>query len=246
MNQDPIEPSENQPQPVEQTSTAAFDIRGRVLVKNNQFLIINKPAGLPTQPGRVEGPSLIALAERYIGHPLHLVHRIDQAASGVVLLAQTASSAARLNNMLQQGEIVRTYWAVVSGELPSTQGELTDWMVHDKRTNKSTLVEEGSAGALKAVLQYKLLGSSDRYHLVEVQLTTGRPHQIRTQLAARGCFIKGDVKYGARRANSDRSIHLLARNISFNHPISGQQTHATAPLPEEPLWDYFATQVENK
>lgn len=216
-----------------------------VLYKNNQLIAFNKPGELPVQPDRTGSVSLLQLGEIYTQKRLFLVHRIDRPASGVVLFAKNKKALIALNEQFRTGEVEKTYLVVVQEFPPEPKGTLTHHLLKDGRTNKSRPVEAETPGAKKAVLDYQLIASSDRYHLLAVTLHTGRHHQIRAQLAAIGCPVKGDVKYGSRRSNKDRSIHLHAWKLSFTHPVSGLRETLVAPLPEnDPLWDFFRDNIQ--
>ncbi len=217
-----------------------------VLYKNNQLIAFNKPPALPVQGDREGSISLLELAQAYVKHPLHLIHRIDRPASGVVLFAKKQSALVQLNEQFRARKVHKRYLAVTGTMPPEPEGELRHWLKRNGRLNKSFVVAEGTASAKEAVLRYRLLGSSDRYHLLEIELETGRHHQIRAQLAAIGCPVKGDVKYGARRSNPDRSIHLHAWQLAFDHPVSGERQTIVAPLPDEPLWNFFKALRENR
>lgn len=169
-----------------------------------------------------------------------VVHRLDRPVSGAIIFARTSKALSRLNEMLRNHEIHKTYWAVVEQRPPKTEGLLVHFLKKNAKQNKSYVVKEGSEGALKAELKYKHIGSSDKYHLLEVDLLTGRHHQIRVQLSKIGCIIKGDLKYGAKRSNKDASIHLHARKIDFIHPVKKEQMSFVAPAPKDAIWDYFS------
>lgn len=215
-----------------------------VLYKNNQLIAFNKPPALPVQADRGGSISLLELAQAYTKHPLHLVHRIDRPASGVVLFAKKPRALAHLNEQFRARRVDKRYLVVV-GRLPDPpEGMLRHWLKRNGRLNKSFVVEEGVEGAKEGILHYRHLGSSEHYHLLEVSLQTGRHHQIRAQLAAIGCPVKGDVKYGFRRSNPDRSIHLHAWKLGFDHPVSGVRVQLCALLPDEPLWNVFRSLIE--
>jgi 23S rRNA pseudouridine1911/1915/1917 synthase len=147
-----------------------------------------------------------------------------------------------MNELFKSRDIDKIYWVVVEQLPATTEGELVHFLKKNGQSNKSHVVSEKTTGAKRAELFYRHIASSDRYHLLEVKLATGRHHQIRVQLANIGCKVKGDVKYGARRANTDASIHLHARSISFIHPVSKEEVHVVAPLPKDPVWNAFANQ----
>jgi 23S rRNA pseudouridine1911/1915/1917 synthase len=207
-----------------------------LLYKSNQFIAFNKPSGIPVQSDLTGDISLQALAESYTKSKLHLVHRLDRPASGVVLFAKTPRALAALNEQFQQRQVVKTYLALTGAAPEPPGGELIHYLVKRGAGKAAGISETEVPNSKKAVLQYKLLGSTDRYHLLQIDLQTGRHHQIRAQLASMGCPIKGDVKYGFRRANADRSIHLHAWKIQFSHPVSLEKITLEAPLPDDPAW----------
>lgn len=213
-----------------------------VLYKNNQLLAFNKPAGLGVQADKTEDKALLNLAEIYTKGKVLVTHRIDRPASGVVLFAKTKGALRNVNAQFQERSIKKIYLAVV-GKLPNDEekGELTHFLLKNGKTNKSYVSKEERSGAKKAILSYELLESIDNYHLLKVELFTGRHHQIRAQLSAAGAPIKGDVKYGFRRNNPDRSIHLHAWQLHFNHPVSSERVELTAPVPDEVVWKAFKT-----
>ncbi|MEM6699282.1 MAG: RNA pseudouridine synthase, partial [Bacteroidota bacterium] len=218
------------------TNTQIGDL---VLYKNNQLIAFNKPAGLPVQPDKTKDKSLLSLAEIYSKSKIQLLHRIDRPASGIVLFAKTQRATQSLNQQLQERTVKKTYLAVVKNKPSESNGTLIHYLKKLSKSKKSIALEEGTAGAKRAELEYQVLASSEQYHLLEIALKTGRFHQIRAQLAAIDCPIKGDVKYGFRRSNTDRSIHLHAWKMSFQHPVTKQLEKVVAPLPEENLWQAF-------
>jgi 23S rRNA pseudouridine1911/1915/1917 synthase len=216
-------------------SDAPFINMGSILCyKTNQFLAFNKPSGLPVQAK--EGTSLHQFANGYAKRALHLIHRIDQPVSGLVLFARNAKAAAAISAQFAEGVITRKYLAVVSDKPEKEEDTLTHFLAHNKKVNKSLITDATDVEAKESTLKYRYLKSSDSYHLLEIELVSGRHHQIRAQLAAAGLPVKGDVKYGARRANKDRSIHLHAAEMIFTHPVSKEKIHLTAPVPDEVLW----------
>ncbi|MBP8238722.1 MAG: RNA pseudouridine synthase [Saprospiraceae bacterium] len=222
----------------EESGLHSFRIGDQVLYKNNQLIAFNKPVMLPVQPDKTGDKSLLELAEMYAHSKLHLVHRIDRPAGGVVLFAKNTTALAALHEQFRLREVEKTYLAVVQQLPPEQSGQLRHYLVKNGRTNRSSLTEESVPGAQEAVLDYRVLGSSDRYHLLEIKLHTGRHHQIRAQLAAIGCPIKGDVKYGFRRNNPGGGIHLHAWKLSFRHPVSNELVTLVAPIPtDDPVWD---------
>lgn len=210
-----------------------------VLVKNNQFIAFNKPVALPVQPDKTKEKSLLELAEIYCKSKIYLTHRIDRPASGIVLFAKTNKALTTINEQLHKHKVKKTYLAVVKDLPNQPEGKITHYLRKNGKTNKTQVFNEPVKEGEEAILSYKILGNSDNYHLLEIDLLTGRHHQIRAQLAAIGAPIKGDVKYGARRANKDRSIHLHSWKMSFQHPITQEIVEITADLPNDPVWNAF-------
>ena len=172
---------------------------------------------------------------------LCVVHRIDRPVSGAVLFAKTSKALVRLNEMIRSGEIRKTYWAVTEQRPDPLEGELRHWVLRDGRTNRSRACDAPKPDTKEARLRYRTLGASTNYALVEVELLTGRHHQIRAQLSKIGCPIKGDLKYGARRSNPDGGISLHSRAIEFTHPVRREPVRVTAPVPAgDNLWAFFA------
>lgn len=175
-----------------------------------------------------------------------VVHRLDRPVSGVVVFAKTSKALSRLNEMFRKGDVHKTYWAITAQKPPKESDTLTGYITTVERSNKSYCSAKPKEGAKEARLSYRLIASSDRYNLLEVNLMTGRKHQIRVQLSSMGCPVKGDLKYGAKRSNPDGSISLHARHISFVHPVSGKQIEVSAPVPQgDALWKYLAEAAEN-
>lgn len=220
-----------------------FDIGKLVLYKNNQLIAFHKPPGIPVAADKTGDKAMDQLGEIYCKSKLGLVHRIDRPASGVVLFARSENALANLNAQFREREVEKVYLAAVKQRPEQDEGTLTHYLSRNGRQNKTQVFSAPQKGAKQAELSYKYLESSDHYHLLEVKLHTGRHHQIRAQLAAIGSPIKGDVKYGFRRSNPDRSIHLHAWKLTFRHPVSNQQETITAPLPQEdPVWAAFRTE----
>ena len=223
----------------------------QVVYEDNHIIIVNKSPGEIVQGDKTGDTPLSELVKQYLKEKydkpgnvfLGVTHRLDRPVSGLVVFARTSKALARLNKMFAQGEVHKTYWAVVplpspliSCPSPPASHLLTHWLTRNERQNKSYAHDREVPGAKKAQLRYTVLAAACRYQLVEVQLLTGRHHQIRCQLAAIGLPIRGDLKYGARRSNPDGSISLHARRISFRHPVSGEDICMEAPVPEEKLW----------
>ena len=218
-----------------------ISIRELLLYKDNQLIAFNKPAGLPTQADKTGDISLLQAAQNYVKHPLQLLHRIDRPVSGLLLFAQKESSARALRRQWEQGLVEKTYLAFTAERPPEDEGLLIHYLGKSKHHNRSRAFEEEAPHRKRAELQYRILASTEHYHLWEIRLLTGRHHQIRAQLSAIGCPVKGDVKYGARRGNKDRSIHLHARKISFFHPGTQKRMEIIAPLPKgDALWEWAA------
>lgn len=218
-----------------------------VVYEDNHIIVVNKAPSEIVQGDKTGDQPLsdkvkVYLKEKYnkpgnvfVGVP----HRLDRPVSGLVVLAKTSKALSRLSEMFRVGEVHKVYWAVVK-ECPTVlEGELQNWLVRNEKQNKSYAYDEEMKNGKKAVLRYKVIAHSDNYHLLEVELLTGRHHQIRCQLAKMGCPIKGDLKYGASRSNPDGSICLHARRISFVHPVSKVQIDLEAPLPVGNLWREF-------
>lgn len=216
-----------------------------VLYEDNHIIIVNKAPGEIVQGDKTGDTPLSVTVAEWIKEKYAkpgnvfcgVVHRLDRPVGGVVIFAKTSKALTRLNEMLRKGEIHKTYWAISRNLPPVPEQTLTHYITSTERNNKSYASTTPRSGAKEARLHYRHLASTDRYHLLEVNLMTGRKHQIRVQLAAIGCPIRGDLKYGDRRSNPDGSISLLARNVSFIHPVSGKEISVTAPVPSgDPLW----------
>jgi 23S rRNA pseudouridine1911/1915/1917 synthase len=220
------------------TQHSAFNIGDWVVFKCNQFIVFNKPAGIPVQADKTGDNSLLQLGSAYSKRTLFPINRIDRPASGLVVFGRKESATAHLSEQFRERKVEKTYLAVV-GEMPSEKsGTLRHFIRKSGKGNKAIIVDEQQGK--EAVLEYKVLGSIENYHLLEIKPLTGRYHQIRAQLAAIGCPIKGDVKYGFRRSNKDRSIHLHAWKLALRHPVSGELLNLEAPTPEDPVWKAFA------
>ncbi len=218
-----------------------------VLYEDNHLLIVNKAAGEIVQGDKTGDTPLSEKAKLYLKEKYNkpgkvymgVVHRLDRPTSGALIFARTDKALGRLNKMLREHEIKKTYWAVVEKAPAIPQGELISFLKKNPKNNKSYVVSKNTNGAQEAILTYKHITSSDKYHLIEVELQTGRHHQIRVQLSQIGCIIKGDLKYGAKRSNPDASISLHARYLKFIHPVKKEEMTITASVPNDPLWMYF-------
>jgi len=219
-------------------------LQDRILYEDNHLLIVNKRAGEIVQGDQTGDVPLLEHAREYIrvkyAKPGNvfcgLVHRIDRPVSGAVIFAKTSKALARMNEMVKNRSVGKFYWAIVQGRPAATEAHLKHFIFRNERLNKSFVSLEEKSGWQRAELKYKTLASSDRYSLLEVELLTGRHHQIRAQLASLDCPIKGDFKYGARRSNEDGSICLHARRLSFEHPVSHQPISIEAE-PFNPLFN---------
>ena len=218
-----------------------------VVYEDNHLIIVNKSSSEIVQGDKTGDKPLAEMVKEYIKQKYHkpgnvflgVVHRLDRPVSGLVVFARTSKALARLNEMFRTKEVHKTYWAIVGNCPPTEEGELVHCLVRNEKQNKSYAYDKEKPEAKKAVLDYKLIGRSERYFLLEVDLKTGRHHQIRCQLAKMGCPIKGDLKYGSPRSNPDGSICLHARRVRFVHPVSKQEIDVTAPVPEGNLWHSF-------
>lgn len=218
-----------------------------VVYEDNHLIIVNKSSSEIVQGDKTGDKPLSEMVKEYIKQKYHkpgnvflgVVHRLDRPVSGLVVFARTSKALARLNEMFRTKEVHKTYWAIVGNCPPTEEGELVHWLVRNEKQNKSYAYDKEKPEAKKAILDYKLIGRSERYFLLEVDLKTGRHHQIRCQLAKMGCPIKGDLKYGSPRSNPDGSICLHACRVRFVHPVSKQEIDVTAPVPEGNLWHSF-------
>ena len=244
----------------------------QVIYEDNHIIIVSKRSGEIVQGDKTGDEPLAETVKAYIKEKyqkpgnvfLGVVHRLDRPVSGLVCFARTSKALSRLNKMFAEGEVHKTYWAIVKSpavrnadhsgrnmpavsekEGGSTVGgdddwhEITHWLVRNEKQNKSYAYDHEVPRSKRAVLRYRVIGRSDRYQLLEVRLLTGRHHQIRCQLSAIGMPIRGDLKYGAPRSNPDASISLLSRKMEFVHPVSKETISVTAPLPADNLWHCF-------
>ena len=218
-----------------------------VLYEDNHIIIINKAAGEIVQGDKTGDKSLCDTMKQYIKEKyakpgnvfIGLPHRLDRPVSGVVVFAKTSKALERLNGMFRDGNVKKIYWAITKGKPLKDEGEISSWILRNEKMNKSFSYPKEVKGSKHALLSYTLKAASQNYNLIEVELKTGRHHQIRCQLASIGCPIKGDLKYGAQRSNPDGSISLHARYIEFIHPVSKQLIQVTAPVPADRLWQSF-------
>ena len=218
-----------------------------VLYEDNHIIIINKAAGEIVQGDKTGDESLCDTMKAYIKEKyakpgnvfIGLPHRLDRPVSGVVVFAKTSKALERLNRMFSEGSVKKIYWALTKGIPVPAEAELESWILRNEKMNKSFSYPKEVKGSKRAILHYRLAAASQNYNLIEVELKTGRHHQIRCQLSSIGCPIKGDLKYGAQRSNPDGSISLHARYIEFIHPVSKELIAVTAPLPDDRLWQSF-------
>lgn len=217
----------------------------QILFEDNHIIIVNKRAGDIVQGDKTGDKPLSDVVKNYIKEKynkpgnvyLGTVHRLDRPTTGLVIFAKTSKVLPRLNKLFVSKDIKKTYWAVVKNRPSKNNDTLLHWVKKNPKNNKSYISSNEIEGSKKAILQYELLKELNNYFLLEVNLETGRHHQIRSQLSSIGCPIKGDLKYGFDRSNNDASIHLHARHISFIHPVKNELVNITAPLPKDPIWD---------
>ena len=215
-----------------------------VIYEDNHIIIVNKSSGEIVQGDKTGDTPLVETVRAYIKEKYNkpgnvfcgLTHRLDRPVSGVVIFAKTGKALERINNMLKNHDIKKTYWAIVKNPPKQSEGTLVHYLVRNEKQNKSYAYPSEKPNSKRAELNYKVIGKSDNYTLLEVNLITGRHHQIRCQLAAMGCPIKGDLKYGSERSNRDGSISLHARSVEFIHPVSKKLIHVEAPTPNDTLW----------
>lgn len=218
-----------------------------VVYEDNHIIIVYKESGEIVQGDKTGDVPLSDIVKSWIKEKyqkpgnvfLGVVHRLDRPVQGVVVFARTSKALSRLNEMFRTSDVHKTYWAITKNRPKEPEGTLEHWLVRNEKQNKSYAYDKERPNAKKAILRYKVIGFSEHYNLIEVQLMTGRHHQIRCQLAKMGCPIKGDLKYGAERSNPDGSISLLARKVEFIHPVSKNPISVKASLPDDNLWKSF-------
>lgn len=222
-----------------------------VLYEDNHIIIVNKTVSEIVQGDKTGDKPLSEIVKEWIKEKHHkpgnvflgVTHRLDRPVSGIVIFAKTSKALSRLNEMFKNKDIKKTYWAIVKNNPKETEAELRHYIVRNEKQNKSYAYDKEKPNSKLAVLSYKLIAYSDNYSLLEIDLQTGRHHQIRCQLSKIGSPIKGDLKYGAERSNPDGGISLHARKVSFIHPVSKEEIEVTAPVPEEPIWNFFESAV---
>lgn len=216
----------------------------KILYEDNHIIIVNKAPGEIVQGDKTGDKPLSETLREWIKERdakpgnvfLGVVHRLDRPVGGIVVFAKTSKALSRMNEMFRNGQVHKTYWAVTRNRPAESKALLTHYITTVERNNKSYAWPSPKDGAKESKLEYEVIADSDRYHLLKVRLLTGRKHQIRVQLSAIGCPVKGDLKYGDKRSNPDGSISLIARSISFEHPVSHKQIEVTAPVPDDNLW----------
>ena len=218
-----------------------------VVYEDNHLLVVNKPAGILVQGDSTGDKPLVEYAKDYIKEKynkpgkvfLGVVHRIDRPVSGLVVFARTSKALERMNKLFHDKKVQKTYWAITKQKTRPEVGKLVNWLIKDQSKNVTRAYDEEVAGAKRAELNYRYLGTLNRHHLIEVKPITGRPHQIRVQLAQADSPIRGDIKYGYKQPNTDGSIHLHARKLYFTHPIKKEPLELIAGLPETEFWEQF-------
>lgn len=217
----------------------------QVLYEDNHIIVVNKRAGDIVQGDKTGDKPLSEVVKEYIAEKynkpgnvyLGVVHRLDRPTTGIVLFSKTSKALPRLNKLFAEKKAKKTYWALVKNQPPKTNEKLVNWLKKNPKNNKSAAFSKEIEGSKKAILHYNIIKKLDNFYLLEVDLETGRHHQIRTQLASIGCPIKGDLKYGFDRSNKDASISLHARTLRFVHPVKKEELIITAPLPNDVLWN---------
>jgi 23S rRNA pseudouridine1911/1915/1917 synthase len=221
----------------------------QVLHEDNHIIIVNKRAGDIVQGDKTGDKPLSEVVKSYLKDKhnkegnvyLGVVHRLDRPTTGIVLFSKTSKALPRLNKLFAEKKANKTYWALVKNEPPELESKLINWLKKNPKNNKSTAYDKEVEGSKKAILHYKVLKKLDNFYLLEIDLETGRHHQIRVQLSKIGCPIKGDLKYGFDRSNKDASISLHARTLRFIHPVKKEEIVITAPLPNDALWQVCET-----
>ncbi|MGL5637082.1 MAG: RluA family pseudouridine synthase [Bacteroidales bacterium] len=222
-----------------------------VIFEDNHIIVVNKNSSEIVQGDKTGDTPLSDIVKAWLKEKYNkpgnvfcgVTHRLDRPVSGIVIFAKTSKALSRLNEMFRDGDIKKTYWAITKNAPANTDGELKHWLVRNEKQNKSYAYDVEKPKSKLAILNYKLLAHSERYNLLEVDLKTGRHHQIRCQLAKMGCVIKGDLKYGADRSNPDGGISLHARQVTFTHPVSKEVITIVAPVPNDALWREFERQM---
>lgn len=225
-----------------------------ILYEDNHLIVVNKKAGDITQGDKTGDEPLPEKVKRYIKNKynkpgevfLGVVHRLDRPTSGVVVFAKTSKALSRMNELFRKDEIEKKYWAIVETKPQKETMKLVHYLQKNEKQNKSYAFDYEKSGSKKAILEYKLISSSDKYSLLEINLETGRHHQIRCQLGTQNLKIRGDLKYGAKHSNKDGSISLHSRKIKFTHPVSKKELEIIAPTPNENIWKILEDNIEFK
>ena len=218
-----------------------------VIYEDNHLIAVNKTSSEIVQGDKTGDAPLSETLKQWLKDKyqkpgnvfIGVAHRLDRPVSGVTLFAKTSKALERLNEMFRRGEVEKTYWAIVANQPPEPEGELVHYLVRNEKQNKSYAYDTEKPGSKKAVLTYRLIARSEKYYLLEIDLKTGRHHQIRCQLAKIGSPVKGDLKYGFSRSNPDGGISLHARKAKFIHPVSKKEVEIVAPVPEEKIWNIW-------
>lgn len=226
----------------------------QVLYEDNHLIVVNKRVGDIVQGDKTGDKPLSEVVKEYIKEKynkpgevfLGVVHRLDRPTTGIVVFARTSKALSRLNDLFKERKLEKIYWAVVQNKPSSQQKKLTHFLLKNEKNNTSKAFEKEIVNGKKAVLEYQLKESLSNYHLLEIKLHTGRHHQIRSQLSAIGSPIKGDLKYGAKRSNTDGGIHLHAKYLTFSHPVSKGTIKIDAPLPDEIIWNIIREKTNSK
>lgn len=223
-----------------------------ILFEDNHLIIINKKVGDLVQGDKTKDLPLNEIVKAYIADKynkpgkvfLGVIHRLDRPTSGIVMFAKTSKALERMNKMLREKTIHKTYWSLVEGQVINRSGTLIHFLKKNPKNNKSTAFRKENKDTKKAILHYKTLIGLDNYTLLEINLETGRHHQIRCQLSVTGHPIKGDLKYGSKRSNKDGGIYLHAKKIAFLHPVKKEQVMVEAPVPNDSLWQICASELK--
>jgi len=231
-----------------------LDLQDRILYEDNHLIAVNKAPSEIVQGDKTGDQPLADQVKEYLRRKYHkqgnvflgIPHRLDRPSSGIVLFAKTDKALSRVSTMLKERKVKKIYWVVFDQAPPDMEGELHHYLRRDTKKNKSFASEKEKTGTKEAKLWYRLIAATTNYYLVEIELVTGRHHQIRSQFASIGCHVKGDLKYGAKRSNREGGIHLHARRLEFVHPVQKKAVKIEAMPPEDPLWDVFVSMVNQR
>ena len=222
-------------------------ISSRLLYEDNHLIAINKKSSEIVQGDRTGDVTMPDEIKAYLKNKYNkpgnvfcgVIHRLDRPTSGVILFARTSKGLERMNKEFRDKLTTKIYWAILENKPPQEKGTLVHYLKKNEKQNKSYVSNKDVKGSKEAILKYHILSSSDRYHLVQVELETGRHHQIRAQFSSIGCCVKGDLKYGGKRSNQDGSICLHSRKLKFNHPTTQEEITIMAPIPDSKFWNIF-------